>query len=112
MFACRRWLAAFLVVVFSAVEVFAAAPQLHFHPQSEALANVPASGKVVTAQRDRTPKANDCIACRTLSLATTLISWLGVTPPAEHQTAALAAPTAGIASGILDDARGRAPPAC
>ena len=111
MFGRRRWLAGLLVVVFSAVEVFASAPQLHFHSQAGTQAGVPLPGHGVTARTDRAATPNDCVACRTFSLATTLISWVGITPPGEHQNLALAAPALAPASGFLDDARGRAPPA-
>lgn len=111
MFRGRRWLAGLLVVVFSAVEVFASAPQLHFHAQAGTQARVLQRGQAATTQSGRNATPNDCLACRSLSIATTLISWVGVTPPAEHQTLALVPPTLAAASEFLDDARGRAPPA-
>jgi hypothetical protein len=108
MFRGRRWLAGFLVLVYSAVEVFASAPQLHFHSQAQAQASVL---QRVATQSGRNATPNDCVACRVFGLATTLISWVGVTPPGEHQTLTLAAPALFPASEFLDDARGRAPPA-
>ena len=111
MFRSRRWLAGLLVVVFSAVEVFASAPQLHFHPQDLTQAAATQPGHALSARSDRNAAPNDCLACRTFSLATTLISWVGVAPPSEHQDLALTAPTLAATSGFLDDARGRAPPA-
>src|ERR1700686_2310214 len=111
MFRSRRWLAGLLVVVFSAVEVFASAPQLHLHPQDGTLPGVLQSGHGLTTRAGQNATPNDCLACRTFSLATTLISWVGVAPPTEHQDLAPTAPTLAEASGFLDDARGRAPPA-
>jgi hypothetical protein len=112
MFRGRRKLAGFLALLFSAVEIFASAPQLHFHAQAGTQAAIQQRGQALTTQssgRNATP--NDCLACRTFSVATTLISWLGVTPPSAHQTLTLVAPTLFRASEFLDDARGRAPPA-
>jgi hypothetical protein len=108
----RRWLAGILVLVFTAVEVFAAAPQLHLHTRGRAQAGVAQPGPGVTTRSDGTATPNDCAACRTLSLATALISWVGITPPTDHQTLAPIAPKLATAPGFLEDARGRAPPAC
>src|SRR5258708_1242081 len=107
----RRWLSGLLVVVFSAVGIFASAPQLHFHPEAGTQTGVLLGGHAATTQSGRNATPNDCLACRSLSIATTLISWLGVTPPSEQQAVSLAPPTLAPASESLDDARGRAPPA-
>jgi hypothetical protein len=113
MFRGRRWLAGVLALVFLAVEVFASAPQLHFHPQAGTQAAVQQRGQALTTRSSgRSATPNDCIACRTFSLATTLISWIGVTPPAETRALTLVASPVTPASNFLDDARGRAPPAC
>jgi hypothetical protein len=112
MFRSRRLLAGLLVFVFTAVEVFAAAPQLHFHSQGGTTAGVGQPGPGLSTRSDGNTTPNDCAACRTFSLATALISWVGITPPTEHQTIALTPPTLAPASGFLEDARGRAPPAC
>ena len=111
MSSARRWLAGLLVVVFAAVEVFASAPQLHLH-QGEAFASARQQSQTLTTHSNRPPKPNDCIACRTANVATTLTAWLGVTPPRAHQTLALVASTLSPASEFIDDARGRAPPTC
>jgi len=112
MFRGRRWLAGLLVLVFSAVEAFASAPQLHFHSQAETRANVLQQSQGVTTQSGRNATPKDCLACRAFGLATTLISWLGVTPPAEQGILTPVAAPVSTASEFLDDARGRAPPAC
>jgi hypothetical protein len=112
MFRTRRWLAGALAVVFLAVEVFASAPQLHFHPEAGAQGAVDRGQTLATRSSGRRGPQNDCLACRTFSLATTLISWLGVTPPAETRTLTLVAAPVSPTSDFLDDARGRAPPAC
>lgn len=102
------------MTVFAAVEMYAAAPQLHIHLQAGARATTPQhQGQSFTkrsSSRNATP--NDCLACRTFSLATALISWTGITPPGVNQTLTLPSLTVFAASGFHDDARGRAPPAC
>jgi hypothetical protein len=108
MFRGRRWLAGLLVVVFSAVEIFGSAPQLHFHSRAKAQTAVL---QRVATQSGRSALPNDCVACRAFGIATTLISSVGVTPPIEHQSLILTATTLLPASEAFDDARGRAPPA-
>jgi hypothetical protein len=112
MFRGRRWLAGVLVVVFAAVEVFASAPQLHLHSQALAQMALLQHGRTITTPSSRTAPPSDCIACRAFSIATTLISWIGVTPPGAHQALTLVTPALFPASVFHDDARGRAPPAC
>lgn len=102
-----------MVVVFAAVEMYAAAPQLHIHLQAGAQGSVQQQGQALNKRSSsRNAAPNDCLACRTFSLATALISWTGVTPPGVNQTLTLFAPAVFAASGFHDDARGRAPPAC
>jgi len=113
MLRARRWLAGLMVVVFAAVEMYAAAPQLHVHLQAGALGATQQQGQSLsTRSSSRNAALNDCLACRTFSLATALISWTGITPPGVNQTLALPTLTVSAASGFHDDARGRAPPAC
>jgi hypothetical protein len=114
MLRARRWLAGLMVVVFAAVEMYAAAPQLHVHLQAGAQAATQQhQGQSLTKRSSsRNAAPNDCLACRTFSIATALISWIGITPPSVNQTLALPALTVFAASGFRDDARGRAPPAC
>jgi hypothetical protein len=114
MLRARRWLAGLMVVVFAAVEMYAAAPQLHVHLQAGALGTVQQHRglSLTTRSSGRNAPPNDCLACRTFSLATALISWAGVTPPGVNQTLALPTLTVFAAPGFHDDARGRAPPAC
>lgn len=113
MLRARRWLAGLMVVVFAAVEVYAAAPQLHVHLQAGALGAPQQQGQSLTTRSsNRNTATNDCLACRTFSIATALISWTGITPPGVNQTLALPTLTEFAASGFHDDARGRAPPAC
>jgi hypothetical protein len=109
----RRWLAGLMVVVFAAVEMYAAAPQLHVHLQAGALGAAQQQGQSLkTRSSSRNAAPNDCLACRAFSLATALISWTGITPPGVNETLTLSAPVVFAASGFRDDARGRAPPAC
>lgn len=113
MLRARRWLAGLMVVVFAAVEMYAAAPQLHVHLQAGVQGDVQQQGLSITKRSSgRNAIPNDCLACRTFSLATALISWTGVTPPGLNQTLTLSAPAVFAASGFHDDARGRAPPTC
>ena len=114
MLRARRWLAGLMVVVFAAVEMYAAAPQLHIHLQGGTLVvTTQHRGQVLsTPSPGRNAAPNDCLACRTFSLATALISWTGITPPGANQTLVLPVLTEFAASGFHDDARGRAPPAC
>jgi hypothetical protein len=111
MLRARRWLAGLMVVVFAAVEIFASAPQLHLH-QGEARATAHRQRQVFSAQSSRSTKPSDCIICRTSSIPRTLAMPAAVAPPADQQALGLAAPVLSHASEFLDDARGRAPPAC
>jgi hypothetical protein len=115
MLRARRWLAGLMVVVFAAVEMYAAAPQLHVHLQAgaQSAATQQHQGQSLTKRSSgRNAAPNDCLACRTFSIATALISWIGITPPSVNQTLTPPALTVFAASGFRDDARGRAPPAC
>jgi hypothetical protein len=113
MLRARRWLAGLTVVVFAAVEIYAAAPQLHVHLPAGAQGATQQQGQSLTTRSSgRNAATNDCLACRTFSLATALISWTGVTPPGVNQTLTLPTLVVSAASGFHDDARGRAPPAC
>jgi hypothetical protein len=113
MLRARRWLAGLMVVVFAAVEMYAAAPQLHVHLQAGAQGATQQQGQSLTKRSSgRNAAPNDCLACRTFSLATALISWTGITPPGVNQTLTLPSLIVFAASGFHDDARGRAPPAC
>jgi hypothetical protein len=111
MLRARRWLAGLMVVVFAAVEMYAAAPQLHVHLQAGAQAATQQQG-LTKQSSSRNAAPNDCLACRTFSLATALISWTGVTPPGVNQSVAPPTLIEFAAAGFHDDARGRAPPAC
>ena len=118
MFRGRRWVAGLLVVLFSVLEVFASAPLLHVHPPAESAqgalqrVHAPLPQSERNAAGRNTTTTTDCFACRTLGLATTLISWIGVAPPAEHGALTLVASAVVPVPAFLDDARGRAPPAC
>jgi hypothetical protein len=111
MLRARRWLAGLMVVVFAAVEMYAAAPQLHLH-QGESRATAHRQALSLSTQSSRSTKPNDCIICRTSSIPRTLATLVAVAPPADHQALRLAVSLLSHASEFLDDARGRAPPAC
>lgn len=99
------------MVVFAAVEMYASAPQLHLH-QGEPQATAHRQAPSLSTQSSRSTKPADCIICRTSSIPRTLATLVSVAPPVCHQTLGLTAPVLSHASEFLDDARGRAPPAC
>jgi hypothetical protein len=107
----RRWLAGLLVLLFASVEVFASAPELHFHAQiATEQASIPLHGRSLMAQASRSAPA-DCLACRAFSLATALTSCCALAAPAQDHTLAVFAFAESAASEFADDTRGRAPPA-
>jgi hypothetical protein len=111
MFRHRRWLAGLLVLLFASVEVFASAPELHFHAQiATEQAAVPSQGRSLTTRTSRNVPA-DCLACRAFSLATVLIASCGSAAPAHDHTLAVFAVAVSRSSEFADDTRGRAPPA-
>ncbi len=106
----RRWIAGLLLLVFAAVEGFASAPQLHFHAQAEARTAAPGAGSVLAAKATRNQAPNDCLACRTFSLASVLVAAISVAAPAGQHARTLTQRTISTPSEFLDNARGRAPP--
>ncbi|MGA7616696.1 MAG: hypothetical protein WBX15_16100 [Thermoanaerobaculia bacterium] len=104
-----RWrvrIAAFLLVVFSAVEIFAAAPELHNHP-----VDIGGSTTTVITRAAVSQRPVDCLACRIANLVVAVSSGPRVPLPAALSLRIAVAAPSFVTPVRLDGVFGRAPPA-